>query len=223
MIEQSIVTILQNILTLAFPLFLAITMHTAAQCYIAYKQGDSTPKFYGRISINPSKHMDILGTIILPLISFLGSSGGLLFGYAKPAPIDSRNFKNPRKSLFLSILAGPVAHLIMALLWAIIAGVLVNFIFADEFFTKMAKGGIMINLSLFAINMLPLPPLDGGKLLAIILPYKYGQLLSRIEPYAFFVLLLISSLSILRNFWLMPIINILSRIIGLILSLIGLN
>jgi Zn-dependent protease len=210
-----LVSLIQNILIAAFPLLLAITMHEAAQCFAAYKLGDKTPFMLGRVSINPSSHIELFGTIILPLISYIASNGLIFFGYAKPAPIDRRNFKNNRKSYVLTILSGLLANLFMALLWAIIFAIISKFSFIHEFFLKMAKIGVLINLSLFALNLLPIMPFDGGKILKTILPYKYSSYLSMLEPYAFIIIMLLSILGLFK-YWLMPIITICNLVISFI-------
>ena len=203
------------------PLIFALTLHESAQAYTAYKLGDKTAYMHGRLSLNPAKHLDIWGSLIIPILVYLGTTGAFWFGYAKPIPIDSRNFKNYKRDVCLTIIAGPIANLIMAFLWGSIIVTLYHLKINEQFFIYMAVMGIRINLSLFAINLLPLLPLDGGKIAVLFAPYKYAQYLINLERYSFFIIMLLSLFGILTKFWIFPIINFFNNIIMYLIQLSG--
>ena len=199
--------LIQTIAVYALPVLFAITLHEAAHGYVARRFGDNTAEVLGRISLNPIKHIDPIGTIAVPLLILLTSSlagMGFLFGWAKPVPINSRHLKNPRKDMVWIAAAGPGINLLMALAWALLAKLLLLLGAEEEFFfLKMADAGIMVNVGLMAINLLPLPPLDGGRIAVGLLPNRLAAMLARIEPYGFFIiigLMLTKTLS----FFLMP-------------------
>lgn len=178
------------------PLILAITFHEAAHAYAAYKFGDNTAKMYGRLSLNPLHHIDPLGTIVLPLISItIGAmSGGIgfIFGWAKPVPINYAKLHNPKKDLMWVALAGPAANLVMAITWAIVFKF--SYQMPPYFSTPimyMAQIGIGINVSLFILNLLPILPLDGGRILASLLPEQYARKYVETERYGMIVLIVL--------------------------------
>lgn len=175
-------------------MLLAITLHEAAHGWIAYQLGDPTAKQLGRLTANPMKHIDRFGTIILPLsliVLRMITGFGILIGYAKPVPVDIRNFKQPLLDMALVALAGPGANLLMALGWAVF--IKLNLLLFGEspfvqHFVLMGDIGIFINLLLIVINMCPIPPLDGGRVLMGVLPPNIALIFSRIEPFGFFIL-----------------------------------
>jgi len=207
--------LIQNLAIFAIPLLFALTVHEFAHGYIAKLRGDNTAYIAGRLTLNPAKHIDIWGTIAMPLLLYFSTAGTFWFGYAKPIPINTKNFKNYKKDIFVTIAAGPLSNLIMAFLWGILLTILLKFQVSEVFFLKMCNYGIIINLSLFALNLFPLLPLDGGRLLLLFLPYKYAVNFSRLEPYGFMIILLLSFSTILTKFWLFPIIKFFSAIISL--------
>jgi len=172
------------------PVVFAVTIHEAAHGFAAKFLGDNTARIFGRLSLNPLCHIDLIGTIIVPmLLLFLG---GMVFGWAKPVPINLRNLRRPRLDIALIAFAGPLANLVMALLWAAIAksGVLLlqhGFPWALAI-VYMGKSGVMINLVLAVINLIPIPPLDGGNIVMSLLPEKVREMLSRLFPFGFFIL-----------------------------------
>lgn len=201
------------------PVLFAITVHEVAHGYVAYLFGDKTAFILGRLTLNPIKHIDILGTIIVPAI--LLYLGGFIFGWAKPVPISDRNFRHPKRDMALVGIAGPFANLIMALIWAGIAklGLIAlqhGFIWAFAF-VYMGKAGIAINLILMVLNLIPLPPLDGSHLLMWILPNKWAAVFTKIAPFGFFILLFFLATGLL-GLILSPVVTILH---GTIVTLFG--
>lgn len=187
---------LYYILIGAIPVLLAITLHEAAHGWVADKLGDPTARKLGRITINPLKHVDPQGTIIIPLAMIVLSKMLLgtmfVFGWAKPVPVDVRQFKQPLLDMALVALAGPGSNFIMASLWALFIS-LSTMIVSDrsivEHLIFMGEIGIFINVLLMVLNLLPLPPLDGGRFVAGVLPKQMAMMYLRIEPYGFFILL----------------------------------
>jgi len=183
-------TLIQRIVVWVLPVVFAITVHEVAHGWVAKKQGDKTASMLGRLTLNPLKHMDLLGTIIIPGLLLI-SSTGFIFGWAKPVPVDTRNFKNPRKSMALVALAGPVSNLLMAIGWALIirVGVMIEMEAISLPMILMGKAGISINLVLALINMIPIPPLDGSRIVTGILPSKWAWHYNRFERFGFILLL----------------------------------
>jgi Zn-dependent protease len=205
---------IRAISVVALPLIFAITLHEAAHAYAAKYFGDTTAYAAGRMSLNPAKHIDPFGTIILPLIFFLVGSPVTL-GYAKPVPIDFGKLRKPKRDMAWVALAGPAANFFMALL-AWVAYLLMHASGIEEpYFIEVAKAGVSINLLFFAFNLFPLPPLDGGRILTSLLPHKYAYQFARIEPYGFFIILALLYLQVL-NFWVWPIERVAQLLIKLI-------
>ena len=193
--------LIRNIAVYALPVLFAITMHEAAQAYAARYFGDTTAFVAGRLTANPLKHIDPFGTILIPVAMYL--STGFVFGYAKRVPIDPRQFRNPRRDGALVALAGPVANFAMALMWLLLAVFLVATGVGEPFPHKVAQAGIVTNLLMFAFNLVPIPPMDGGRILINVLPIGMSEQFAKIEPYGFFILLALIYFKIL-NFWVMP-------------------
>jgi len=164
--------LLQTILIYALPVLFAITVHEAAHGYAARHFGDNTAAMMGRITLNPMKHIDPVGTILMPLLLYFATSGAFLFGYAKPVPVRFGNLRNPKRDMIWVALAGPGANLAQALLWGAGFFVLHGLGVTEPFFLKMCQGGILANVVMFVFNLFPLPPLDGGRILVGLLPYK---------------------------------------------------
>lgn len=187
-------TLIQKIAMWALPLIFAITLHEVAHGYVAYLLGDYTAKLSGRLSLNPIKHIDLIGTIVVPLLMMTVSS--FIFGWAKPVPVDPRNFKHMRRDLAMVALAGPLSNLLMAVIWGLIAkiGMMLRMSGNDWLgvpLIYMGGAGIMLNVVLGVLNLIPIPPLDGGKLLEAMLPKRVAYKVSLIEPYGFFILILL--------------------------------
>ena len=200
--------LIQKISVFALPVLFAITLHEAAHGYAALKFGDRTAQLLGRISLNPLRHVDLVGTIIVPLaillISKLSGGGGILFGWAKPVPVNFNQLRRPKQDMLWVAAAGPGANLLMALIWAgliKLALALSGSALATPL-ALMGAAGIFINAVLMALNLIPLPPLDGGRILVSLLPTPLAIKVARIEPYGLFLLLGLMYLGILgRIMW----------------------
>lgn len=208
--------IIQTIAVYAIPVLFAITLHEAAHAYAAKYFGDLTAYSQGRMSLNPLQHIDLFGTILIPLALALMSSP-FLFGYAKPVPVDFSRLRNPKKQMAWVALAGPAANLFMALLWMIIFISLDAAGMREEYFFLVAKAGFKINLVLFAFNLFPLPPLDGGRIMTSILPNRYAYKFTRLEPYGFFIVLGLLMLNLLQ-YWMIPVIAGANLLLSLLIS-----
>jgi len=185
--------LVQYIAVAALPLLFAITVHEVAHGFVAYRLGDPTAMMLGRLTLNPLKHIDPIGTVVVPLLLLM--LGGFIFGWAKPVPVTVENLKQPKRDMALVAAAGPLSNLFMAVLWALIAklalvlGPVLGW--AAEPLVLMGKLGIFFNLILMVLNLLPIPPLDGGRVLMGVLPGPLAWQVSRIEPYGFLILLLL--------------------------------
>jgi Zn-dependent protease len=186
-------SLVQQITVWVFPVIFALTIHEAAHAWMANRLGDSTAKLLGRVSFNPMKHIDLFGTIILPLCILLLSNFSMVFGWAKPVPINSSKFTHPRRDLALATAAGPLSNIIMALIWTACLKICVLSVHQisaiPAFIMLTARAGIIINILLAVLNLLPIPPLDGGKIVANLLPIKQAMQFEKIEPYGFFIML----------------------------------
>ncbi|NMM29339.1 MAG: site-2 protease family protein [Glaciimonas sp.] len=208
---------IQTVAVYALPVLFAITLHEAAHAYAAKYFGDTTAYQQGRMSLNPIKHIDPFGTILIPIMMYFATSGAFLFGYAKPVPVDFGRLRNPKKQMAWVALAGPAANLFMALLWMIFGILLAALQVEDVFFMRMVQAGVLVNLVIFAFNLFPLPPLDGGRILTSLLPLKYAAQFARVEPYGFFILLALMFLNVLQ-YWLIPVMVIANTVLKLIVS-----
>ncbi|MFP5412059.1 MAG: site-2 protease family protein [Gammaproteobacteria bacterium] len=195
-------SILQLIAVYAIPVVLAITLHEAAHAFVASRLGDRTAQALGRVTINPFKHVDPVGTLLVPGLILLASKalgGGLLFGWAKPVPVIASNLRSPRRDMGLVAAAGPGANLLMALGWGLAIKAMVVTGIGDEFFVRMAYAGILVNIALAVLNLMPVPPLDGGRILTSLLPLRLAIPYSRLEPYGIFILLALLATGLLGN------------------------
>ena len=181
----------QLIAVAILPLLFGITVHEVAHGWAAKRLGDPTAQRLGRLTLNPIKHIDPLGTILIPGILLV--LGGFIFGWAKPVPVTWENLRNPRRDMAIVAAAGPVANLLMAFLWAVFArigaGLGDDLQWAGQPMVYMGQFGVAINSVLMVLNLLPLPPLDGGRVAVGLLPPRLAWNLSRVEPYGFFVLI----------------------------------
>ncbi len=181
-------TVVQKIAAYALPILFAITVHEAAHGYVAKYFGDLTAERMGRITLNPFKHIDPIGTILLPALSII--LGGVLFGWAKPVPVNFANLRRPKKDMLWVALAGPASNFFMAVCWGLVLARIELFpLAAQDFMTQMSIAGIQINLVLLVLNLFPLPPLDGGRIAVSLLPMKAAIAFSRIERYGFLILI----------------------------------
>jgi Zn-dependent protease len=171
------------------PVVLAITLHEAAHGYVARVFGDQTAWMLGRVTLNPIKHIDPIGTVLVPAVLFL-LKAPFLFGWAKPVPVNFGNLRHPKRDMVWVAGAGPAANFVMALGWAFLLGAASpGGLWASDGLYQMADAGIRINLALLALNLLPIPPLDGGRIAVGLLPHRAAEMLARAEPYGFFVIL----------------------------------
>lgn len=216
--------LIQKISVFALPVVFAITMHEAAHGYVALQFGDRTAKMLGRISLNPLRHFDLMGTLIVPLsiliISKLSGGAGILFGWAKPVPVNFSQLRHPKQDMLWVAAAGPGANLLMALIWAgmvkLALGMPGNALAMP--LALMGAAGIFINAVLMALNLIPLPPLDGGRIAVSLLPARMAYQLAKIEPYGLFILLGLMFLGLLGVFmW--PLIQALIQLAAFIFAI----
>jgi Zn-dependent protease len=183
-------TLVQQLAVLVLPVILAITVHEASHGYVADRLGDKTARLLGRVTLNPLRHIDPLGTVLIPLGMY--ALTGFLFGWAKPVPVNPRNLARPRRDMAIVAVAGPLSNLAMALLWslAILIGAWLQPVseWVSAPLVYMGAAGVLINVILLVLNMVPLPPLDGGRVLVGLLPVNLARLVARVEPYGLFIL-----------------------------------
>ncbi|WP_299871287.1 site-2 protease family protein [uncultured Cocleimonas sp.] len=188
---MNIDNIIYNIAVWSLPVLFAITIHEVAHGWVASKLGDQTAKMLGRLTLNPFKHIDPIGTVVVPLAMVLLQTG-FVFGWAKPVPVNMRNLNSPRKDMAIVAAAGPISNLIMAVFWVFVFK-LGSSVITDPNIAKgimaMGQAGIMINLILFVFNLLPIPPLDGSKVLSAIVPPSVSAMMDKIEPYGLFIVI----------------------------------
>lgn len=194
-------SIIQKISIWALPVLFAITLHEVAHGWVASRFGDQTARLAGRLTINPIKHIDPIGTIVVPILMLLFSS--FIFGWAKPVPVDERNLNHPKTDMAFVAAAGPIANFIMALIWAAVAKLGYTLLPYDSWFSVplilMGKAGIIVNIVLGVLNCIPIPPLDGSRVLASLLPGRLAWYMYRIEPYGFFILIFLMFTNVLGS------------------------
>jgi Zn-dependent protease len=192
-------TAIQRISIWILPVLFAITLHEAAHGLMAKLLGDDTAARMGRLSINPLHHIDPIGTLLVPGILLM--IGGFIFGWAKPVPVDWRRLKNPHRDMALVAVAGPLANFLMAIGWALITRLAngINIDYISVPLGLMGVAGMVINVVLMVLNLLPIPPLDGGRIAVGVLPRKVGEVVSQIEPYGFFILLILIATNLLST------------------------
>jgi len=200
--------LIQTVLIYALPVLFAITVHEAAHGYAARHFGDNTAAMMGRITLNPIKHIDPIGTILMPLLLYFATSGAFLFGYAKPVPVRFDQLRNPKRDMIWVALAGPASNFVQALLWGVLLVVLVGSGVGERFFIEMCRAGILVNLVMWAFNLFPLPPLDGGRILVGLLPWRQAQWVARIEPWGFFIVMGLVIAGVVGSLWLRPLMDL---------------
>lgn len=212
--------IVTKVMAWIIPILFAITVHEVAHGWVANKLGDSTAKMAGRLTLNPIKHIDLIGTIIIPTVLYF--LGGFIFGWAKPVPVNYQQLRHPKRDMALVSIAGPLANLLMLMIWVIVVKVGLSL---EETHTSIAnvclymgKIGISINLILMVLNVLPIPPLDGSRVVASLLPDKMAEEYNKIEPFGFFILVILLASGLLTKIML-PIMSVFKNIIGYFLGL----
>lgn len=214
--------LLQALLVIIIPLLFAITLHEASHGLVASWCGDQSARMLGRLTINPIKHIDLIGTVVVPLVTLL--TAGMVFGWAKPVPVNPRALHHPRRDMALVALAGPLSNLLMAIFWGLIGKLgLMAEAGGNQWLGiplyYMGQYGIMINVVLGVLNLIPLPPLDGGKVLACLLPPKAAYYFGRIEAYGFIILVILIITGVLFRVLgppVMILVTLISHLCGLI-------
>jgi Zn-dependent protease len=204
---MNIESIIQTVAIYAIPVIFAITLHEAAHGYAAKMFGDKTAYLLGRVTLNPIKHIDPVGTILIPLMLYFATAGTFLFGYAKPVPVQFGNLRRPKKDMVWVALAGPASNLFQALLWGITYLFLIKLGVSERFFIEMCQAGVLVNVVMFVFNLFPLPPLDGGRILVGVLPWRQAAMVSRIEPWGFYIVLGLLLTNIINNLWMRPLMS----------------
>ena len=215
---MDIAHLIQTVAIYALPVLFAITVHEAAHGYAARYFGDNTAYSLGRISLNPLKHIDPIGTLLMPLLLYFATAGAFLFGYAKPVPVNFGRLRHPKRDMIWVALAGPGANFLQALLWGGLLLVLGAIGVDEYFFIKMCQGGVLVNVVMFAFNLFPLPPLDGGRILVGLLPWRQAALLARIEPWGFFIVMALVITGLVSTYWMQPLMALTASAVHLILS-----
>jgi len=208
---------IQTLAISALPVIFAITLHEAAHGYAARHFGDPTAWKLGRISINPLRHVDLVGTLLVPALILLVSSGGFLFGWAKPVPVNFGLLRRPKQDMLWVAAAGPGANLVMALGWALLLKLAIGspeFVYSEAL-KEMARVGISINGVLMLLNLLPLPPLDGGRIAVSLLPVRAAYKFAQLERYGLFILLGLLFLGVLDKL-LYPLLQVFNTMIRLL-------
>ncbi len=208
---------IQQLTVYALPQLFANTLHEAAHGYAACDFGDNTAYMMGRISLNPARHIDPIGTVLIPLVLLLFGSP-FLFGYAKPVPVNFGALRNPKRDMIWVALAGPASNFVQAFVYALALLVMQRLGVREAFLVDVASAGITVNLVLFVFNLFPIPPLDGGRVLVGLLPIRQALALSRIEPYGFFIVMALVLTNIATYIWLIPLMGLSQTLLGVLLS-----
>jgi len=210
--------LIQTVLIYALPVLFAITVHEAAHGYAARALGDNTAWMMGRVTLNPIKHIDLVGTILMPLVLYFATSGAFLFGYAKPVPVRFDLLRHPKRDMVWVALAGPGANLLQALLWGIALYAMMAMNVSERFFLEMGKAGMLTNVVMFAFNLFPLPPLDGGRIVVGLLPWKQAAWFARIEPWGFFIVMGLVVAGVVSTLWMQPVMRLTFDVLDVMLS-----
>ena len=213
--------LVQTVLIYALPVLFAITLHEAAHGYAARYFGDNTAWMMGRVTLNPWPHVDLMGTLAMPLLLYFATSGAFLFGYAKPVPVRFGNLRHPKKDMVWVALAGPGINLLQALLWGVLWYALMGTGLTERFFLEMCKAGMLVNVVMCVFNLFPLPPLDGGRILVGLLPWRQALMFSRIEPYGFYIVMALVLLGAIHSIWMQPLMGLTFSLLEWVLSPLG--
>jgi Zn-dependent protease len=210
--------LIQTILIYALPVVFAITLHEAAHGYVAHKLGDNTALMLGRVTLNPIPHIDPLGTIAMPALLYFATGGNFLFGYARPVPVRFGNLNHPKRDMIWVALAGPGINFLQALAWLLAFYMMKGFGVTETYFLKMSLAGVVVNVSMFVFNLFPLPPLDGGRVLVGMLPWRAAVWLSKVEPYGMYIILGLVAFKLLDDIWMAPLMSSTVFVLSLLLS-----
>jgi Zn-dependent protease len=210
--------LIQTILIYALPVVFAITLHEAAHGYVAHKLGDNTALMLGRVTLNPIPHIDPLGTIAMPALLYFATGGNFLFGYARPVPVRFGNLNHPKRDMIWVALAGPGINFLQALAWLLVFYMMKGFGVTETYFLKMSLAGVVVNVSMFVFNLFPLPPLDGGRVLVGLLPWRAAVWLSKVEPYGMYIILGLVAFKLLDGIWMAPLMSSTVFVLSLLLS-----
>ncbi|MGI9133447.1 MAG: site-2 protease family protein [Rhodoferax sp.] len=209
---------IQNIALYALPVLFSITVHEAAHGYAAHHFGDNTAWLMGRVTLNPARHIDPVGTLLMPLLLYFATAGAFLFGYAKPVPVRFGNLRHPKRDMVWVALAGPASNLAQALLWGVLVYLLQMADVSEPFFVKMCQGGVFVNVIMFAFNLFPLPPLDGGRILVGLLPYRQAAWIARVEPWGFYIVMALVLTGVVNALWMQPVMGLTYALLDLLLT-----
>ena len=215
---MDIAQLIQTVALYAIPVIFSITLHEAAHGYAARYFGDDTAWKLGRVSLNPMKHIDPMGTIVLPLVLYFATSGAFLVGYAKPVPVNFGRLRSPKRDMIWVALAGPGANFAQALMWGVVLYLLRGADIDEPFLVKMCQGGVLVNVVMFVFNLFPIPPLDGGRILVGLLPWRLAMAVSRIEPWGFYIVMALVLTKVINTFWMLPLMGLSYDAIDLLLS-----
>ena len=200
--------LIQTIAIYALPVIFAITVHEAAHGYVASYFGDNTAWVLGRVTLNPVKHIDLVGTILMPVLLYVATAGTFLFGYAKPVPVRFGNLRRPKQHMIWVALAGPGANFLQALMWGVLLYLANGAGVTERFVLEMCRAGMLVNVVMFVFNLFPLPPLDGGRILVGLLPWRQAQLVSRVEPWGFFIVMALVLTGVVSTLWMSPLMGL---------------
>ena len=209
--------LIQTVALYALPVIFSITLHEAAHGYAARYFGDNTAWMLGRVTLNPMKHIDPMGTILLPLMLYFATSGAFLFGYAKPVPVNFGQLRHPKRDMVWVALAGPAMNFVQALAWGAALFILKGADVSEPFLIKMCQGGVLVNVVMCVFNLFPIPPLDGGRILVGVLPYRQAVAVSHIEPWGFYIVMALVVTKIINTFWMLPLMGVTFAVLDILL------